>query len=112
MKVFVCGGGYFKGYDANPRYQFGIVQPTEGLPYVERTQQMANALFHLCKHHSHLYSVNTDTGVATMESKGMVDDGEGRVFPPERIVTAPKTITLTPEQLSQVRQQVTNFGWL
>ncbi len=89
--LYVCGGTYRKEGQVEP--QFCLVSPSgNSLPYVEANRKAANRLFHLCQHHSHLYSVDDSGRELTLVTKGTIS------------VHAPQTHTLTLKQANDVRK--------
>lgn len=63
MIIWFCGAVYGLG---SPREKFEAVQPSgaSSRPYVAAHPAAAQIMYRKCRHHSHLYQMDTDTGVA------------------------------------------------
>ena len=99
-KVFVCGGMY-STHNAEKPFEFGLVRPTKGLPYVARTEEAGKRLFNLCQHHSHLYTLDVETGTVKLVQSG----GENGVKN-----TAPATLPLALKDEVKAQIAAGNFA--
>lgn len=71
--VYVCGGLYRRRNCETGRDEevFDLVRPSGGQPpYVAYEGRQGDLLFRLCQNHSHLYTLNIDTGKANIVAHG------------------------------------------
>src|SRR5437762_3093609 len=95
-EYFVCGGGYVQeSFPPKPR-KLALTRPTKGKPYVAETEKAGRQLFHLSKHHSHLYRLDVETGTATLLQRGECD---ARHESDSRGVSSPETFKVSDEDL-------------
>ena len=86
-KIYVQGGFY-------PTHKhFGLVKPTNGLPYIWKDPQKAK---HLTQHHSHSYLVNDDLKTLTLVEESWEANNVG----------APKEVTLVNGLAKELKDSI------
>lgn len=105
MTYWFCGGEYLTGNRVCCKEEraFRAVRPTKGKPYIARSAAAAANLFHLSKHHSHLYMLSEDMQMATLVQRGESS---------QELLPAPQKVTINFELRTEFQAQISENDFI